>query len=252
MGTGTDVPESGQRRRFPERLTTWLGIAGSLVTVLLTIWNAYIKAQIDRREEDLRVLEMGLKQRATGIEESKERVERYKWVLGLFPDLSAAEERKRNFTVSLIRLALTKDEAEQLFTSLQTSRDTALRSVGQSAIAAIETEPIAALVSQMNGPTPEVRKSAVASLERRYRSSSQAIALVLRGLEADRIDELSASGVINGLYYLSQTDPMAWEPTQAVAARQLVPRIEGRRPGPQTQAALNEFRALVAKLPAGS
>ncbi len=91
-----------------DRLTRWIGIVGSLITVVLTGWNAYTKSQIDQREAALKQLELGLKERSAGLEESRERVERYKWVLGLFPDLVATDERKRNFTVNLIRLATGK------------------------------------------------------------------------------------------------------------------------------------------------
>ncbi len=97
----------------------------------------------------------------TGIEESKERVDRYKWVHGLFPDLNENDKKKKNFTISLIRQALTRGEAEQLFARLQTSSDKELQSVGQSGITAIQNEPIALLVSQMNASTADVCKSAV-------------------------------------------------------------------------------------------
>ncbi len=175
-------------------------------------------------------------------------MDRYKWVLGLFPDMVATDERKRNFTVTLIRLALTKDEAEQMFTGLQTSSDTALRSIGQSTVAAIASEPIAALVAQMNADTPASRKHAVAELERQYASSSQAITLALRTFDADMIAKLSPSAVINGLYFLANTDAGAWNAAQLASARQAIARIEGRSPGAQTTAALTQLRERLAQV----
>jgi hypothetical protein len=240
------------RAGFSERLTLWTGIAGSLLTVVLTAWNAYTKTQIDQREASLRDLELRLKERSAGIEESRERVDRYKWVLGLFPDLTATDERRRNFTVSLIRLALTPDEATQMFTGLQTSSDTALRSLGQSAITAIEIEPIAQLVAQMNADSPDVRKHAVAELERRYASSSQAITLALQTYDADRIERLSPSAVINGLYFLANTAPSAWGREQVALGRQVLARAENRSPGAQTRAAIDAFRVLLGKVPAST
>jgi hypothetical protein len=245
-------PEPLRRTGVTERLTLWTGIAGSLLTVVLTAWNAYTKTQIDKREAALRSLEFELKQRSTGVEESRERVDRYKWVFGLFPDLVAADERKRNFTVSLMRLALTKDEASQMFTGLQTSSDTGLRALGQEVVAAIETEPIAQLVAQMNADAADVRKRAVAELERRYATSSQAITLTLRTYDPAAIDRLSPSAVINGLYFLANTQPSAWDAEQVALARQVVTRIEGRRPGTQTNAALAAFRALLQKVRASA
>ena len=234
-----------------DRLTRWIGIVGSLITVVLTGWNAYTKSQIDQREAALKQLELGLKERSAGLEESRERVERYKWVLGLFPDLVATDERKRNFTVNLIRLALTKDEAAQMFTGLQASSDTGLRSIGQSTVAAIAAEPIAELVAQMNADTPEIRKRAVAELERRYASSSQAITLTLRTFYADMMARLSPSAVINGLYFLANTEPAAWSAAQVASARQAMARIEGRAPGAQTSAALAKLRGHLQQV-AGS
>jgi hypothetical protein len=109
----TSGPDPAQRARksFGERASFWVGVLGSLVTVVLTLWNGYTKQQIDRREEDLKALELTLQERSTGVEESRERVDRYKWVLSLFTDLGSTDERKRNFALSLVRLALTKEEA---------------------------------------------------------------------------------------------------------------------------------------------
>lgn len=235
-----------------DRLTRWIGILGSLVTIVLTGWNAYTKSQIDQREAALKSLELSLKERSAGLEESRERVERYKWVLGLFPDLVATDERKRNFTVALIRLALTKDEAAQMFTGLQASSDTGLRAIGQSTVATIAAEPIAELVAQMNADTPDARKRAVADLQRRYASSSQAITLTLRTFDADMIVRLSPSAVINGLYFLANTEPAAWTPAQVTSARQVITRIEGRSPGAQTNAALAQLRTHLAQVSAAA
>jgi hypothetical protein len=248
-GSSAEV-KPGRKKPLSEQITMLAGVIGSVVTIALTVSNARTKAQIDAREEELKALEIQLKERSTGIEESKERVDRYKWVLGLFPDLNDTDEKKRNFTVSLIRLALTRSEAEQLFASFQTSSDKQLQSVGQSGITAIQNEPIALLVSQMNASTADLRKSAVATLERDYKSSSQAITLTLRAYEPERIDNLSPSGVINGLYFLSATDPMAWDPQQIELGKQAGLRVEARGAGPQTKDALTVFREFLQKVPA--
>lgn len=235
-------------RPLAERITLWTGIVGTALTIVLTAWNGYTKTQIDQREASLRDLELKLKERSAGLEESRERVDRYKWVLGLFPDLTNSNPQKRNFTVSLIRLALTQEEASQLFTGLQTSSDTALSALGTTAIASIESEPIARLVAQMNADDANTRKRAVAELERRYASSSQAITLALQTLGAGRIDGLSPSAVINALYFLAQTDPTAWDRAQLAAGREVADRIAARSPGAQTTAAVTAFRALLQKV----
>lgn len=244
-----DEQKSKGKRTLTEQITLWVGVLGSVITILLTIWNTHTKSEIDKREENLKQLELSLKERTTGLEESRERVDRYKWVLTLFPDLNEKDEKKRNFTIALVRLALTKAEAEQLFAGLQTSSNKELQSLGQSGITAIQDEAIGILVSRMNGNSSEIRKDAVATLVREFKSSTPAITLVLRTYEPDRIDNLSPSGVINGLYYLSATDPAAWDRQQAEAGRQLAARIEARGGGPQTKDALSTFRSLLLKLP---
>ncbi|MEK7727543.1 MAG: hypothetical protein AAB354_03975, partial [candidate division KSB1 bacterium] len=180
-----------------------------------------------------------LKARSAGVEESKERVERYKWVLSLLPGLTEKQdEAKRNFTVALVRLALTQEEAEQLFAGLQVSANQELQAVGQSGVEGLETETINRLVLQMNANTAEERKAAVALLEREYQDSPAAITLTLKLFEADRLKNLSPSGVINGLYFLSATDPEAWNQTHLALARQAVTKIQSRNIGEQTLAAL--------------
>jgi hypothetical protein len=249
-GRVTPADNTGGKKSLIERITLWVGAVSAIVTICLTIWNAHTKSQIDQREADLKDLETALKARTVNIEESKEKVDRYKWVLSLFPDLNENDKKKSNFTISLIRLALTRDEAEQLFASLQTSSDKALQSVGQNGITAIQNEPIALLISQMNASTADARKSAVATLERDYKSSSQAITLVLRTYEQDKIDSLSPSGIINGLYFLSASDPNVWDQKQVEAGNQIISALERRGAGAQTKASLQAFRSLLQKVPA--
>jgi hypothetical protein len=244
--------ESNQqlKKSFPEQITLWIGIAGTVITLGLTIWNTHTKTLIDKREEELKSLELKLRDRVTGVEESKERVDRYKWVFSLYPVLSGKDDKEKNFTINLIRLALTKDEAEQLFTGLQASSDTTMQAVGQNGIKSIQNEPIAILVSQMNANSSEERKSAVATLLNNYKSSSQAITLVLRMYNEDEIRNLSPSGIINGIYYLRNTDPGSWNKQQLETAKQIISRMEARIPGSQTRAALDTFRSLINKVEA--
>lgn len=234
-----------KNKSFYERISFWIGIVGTITTLILTIWNANTKMQIDQREADLKELEVKLQERSTGVEESKERVERYKWVFSLFPNLNGTDAQEKNFAINLVRLALTKDEAQQLFTGLQASSDTTLQSLGQNGINVIENEPIFILVSQMNASTAEVRKHAVAMLLQDYKTSSQAISLTLRSYDPDKIKSLSASGAINGLYYLGLTDREAWNEEQILEGRAIAKRIKDSNPGPQTQKALDTFEAIL-------
>lgn len=244
------APAPRPRKSFGERLSFWIGVSGSLVTVVLTLWNAYTKQQIDMREEELKSLELTLKERSTGVEESKERVDRYKWVLSLFTDLGSNDERKRNFTLSLVRLALTKEEAEQLFAGLQSSSDAGLRVIGEAGTSAIANDTLLRLVGQINAASKQDRVTAVGTLESDYNDSSAAIAKVLELYSPESLRQLSLNGVINGLYYLGRTDPKAWTKAQADSARQAIQSI-GARPdiGPQVRQELSRLDQLLKTVP---
>lgn len=205
-----------------------ISVISSIVTIGLTVLNSYNTAEINR-------LEVQLKNRETTIDESKERIERYKWVSTLFPSLEEDNIKKKNFTISLIRLALDSSEARQLFSSLEVSGDKTLQSVGQAGINAIRNEPILALVSNMNSNIPNTRKSAVEKLIREYGSSPEAIEYTIQLYSPEKISSLSPSGLINGLSYLKRTDPQVWKPRQIEVANQTVRRILETNKGPQTQ-----------------
>jgi hypothetical protein len=249
--SGISENQPGPKKSFFERISLWIGLLGSAITIILTVWNAQTKARIDKREEDLKALEIQIKERTTGIEESKERVERYKWVLSVFPLLNSRNDNEKTFTLNLVRLALTKDEAEQLFTGLQNSADTSLQSIGQTGITAIQSDPIANLISQMNAAKSDIRKHAVAQMVSDYKSSTQAISLTLRLYEKDKINNLSPSGIINGLYFLGATDPDVWTPSQITEARRIIRILYAAHPGPQTGAEISKLDELIKKLEAG-
>ena len=242
------MKDSDPPTALPQKANFWIGVLGSLVTIVLTIWNTYTKSQIDRSEAELKKLEIRLDNRKADFEESKDRVERYKWVLSLFPVLTSADKEQRTFTLNLARLALSKEDAAQLFAGLQSSSDTTLRKLGNAAVTAIESEPIAKLVAQMNAQTASVRKQAVATLVQKYSSAPQAITLTLRTLDERNIDNLSSSAIINSLYFLSATEPSSWNSIQYLAAQKSRSYLERKGVGAQTRAALNTFNEKLKKI----
>lgn len=242
------MSDSTPGKSFVDRFGVWVGVVGAILTMLMTIWNAHTKNQIDQREEDLKQLEISLKSRSTGVEESKERVERYKWVLSLLPSLIDKDQTRRNFTVALVRLALTKDEGEQLFAGLQLSANPELREAGQRGFESLENQDLNRLVLQMNAMSADERKGAVAQLIKNYSVSPLAVSLTLDRYQPDRLKTLSPSGQINGIYFLAATDPQAWTPQHKKAAEQLVTRLRAQGVGSQTGAALDNLEKLLKAL----
>lgn len=68
---------------------------------------------------------------------------------------------------------------------------------------------IGQLLQQINAATPEEGKAASQQLQDRYMASPLAIAQTLALLGPERIDALSPSGLINALYFLTRTAPLA-------------------------------------------
>lgn len=242
------MSDSAPSKSFVERFGLWVGVVGAILTMLMTIWNGHTKNQIDQREEDLKQLEISLKSRSAGVEESKERVERYKWVLSLLPSLIDKDQTRRNFTVALVRLALTKEEGEQLFAGLQLSANPELREVGQRGFESLENQDLNRLVLQMNAMSAEERKGAVAQLLKNYSASPLAVSLTLDRYQPDRIKTLSPSGIINGIHFLGSSDPQAWTPQYKKAAEQVVYRLRSQGVGTQTGAALDKLEKLLQAL----
>lgn len=126
------------------RVTVWIGIASSILTIALTVVNTYTKARIDAADfalkEKTQEFEAKFKERAAVIEESKERTSRYTFVHQLFPDLADKDETKKELTVNLVRLTLTDDEASRLFSGFTKSSNQQLQNAGNAGITIINAE----------------------------------------------------------------------------------------------------------------
>ena len=232
---------------FSSTVTAWIGVITSVITIILTIYTTSNKVRLDQLETDF-------KDRSTKVEESKERVERYKWVYSLYNDLNDVDKRKKNFTVGLITLALTDVESKKLFSALQTSGDTVLQSVGQSglkALKAIGNEDITALVSKIDTSSSADRIKAVGELENKYASSSPAITMVLNLYNPDNITTLSPDGIINGLYYLNRTNARVWNKQQIKQGQDAAVRIAALNPGKNTSKELVNFKSLLTRAATG-
>ena len=251
----TDDHTPAEKSRL-DRASVVVGITGTLITVVLTVWNAWAKTEIDRRQEELQVktadLDAEIRRRGTTIEESKERVERYKWVYSLVPSLTETDPTKRNAALAMVRLALSTNEAQALLTGLQQSPDESVRraaTLGFNEIAAIEdADVLRRLIMQMNSASTEERKRATGRLEQEFAASPQAIDLVIARLQPGNLNSLTPSGLINSLYYLARTDPAAWTPQNARAADAALPALRQRATGTQTKNELGAVESVLAKV----
>jgi len=113
--------------------------------------------------------------------------------------------------------------------------------------AGIEADRIATLVAQMNDTSAEVRKAATARLEHDHAANPIAVGLVLDTLSEQNLSSLSASGRINALYFLNQSDLAAWRDEHKKLAGEAITRLRARAAngsvvvGPQTSEALGKL-----------
>lgn len=126
------------------KITAWIGVVSSVITIVLTVFNTYTKLQIDAADQRLKEreqeLEAKFKERTANIEELKEKTSRYTFVKTLFQDLESNDSEKQALTINLIRLTLTEGEAERFFRGITNSQNQTLQRVGNEGIAIIQKE----------------------------------------------------------------------------------------------------------------
>ena len=222
-------------------LAGWIGVAGSIITIVMTVWNVQTKGRIDAQEQELKV-------RAASLDESKERVSRYTWVRGVFADLKTQDAQGKQVSMALIRLALQPDEAKVLFSGLAHSTDESLQEAGKSALSHLQAEDADHLILRINGEQSDDRKAALAVLTTTYKGSPGTITSVLHLFDENAIARLSGPGMINALFYLARTDPTVWSTEQITLAKMLITRLRNRPTGDQTRAQLDALDAFVKPL----
>lgn len=70
-----------------DKITIWIGVISSVITISLTIVNTIIQNRIQDKDRELKNWEMRLKEDQKNLEASKEKVSRYSWIQKLIPDL---------------------------------------------------------------------------------------------------------------------------------------------------------------------
>ena len=132
----------------------WVGILGSVVTIILTVWNADMKVRIDDTEARVKLSELTIHQRAEFLEEDKQQIDRYKWAVSFLPTLTANSEQDTYLKLLQIRLALKPNEAKALFSGLSQSSDPKLHLAGQTGLENLENEATFNVVGSIEEPTP--------------------------------------------------------------------------------------------------
>lgn len=253
--------DTAEKKSVIDKLAAIIGIVGSAITVVLTLQNNQTKRQIDeaqqllqersqRLQEAAQALEVEIKRRATTVEEAREKVDRYKWIYTLVPNLSDQKNAvNRATTLAMIRLALDRQDADALLSGLTQSSDTALRTgaqEGQQTLLKIDNAELRSLVELLNAGTVDARRSSTARIERDYAGSASAVGLVLERLQKLQAEPLSPAGLVNALYFLSRTQRTAWPPENLSAWEAVRAALGQVATGTQSKALLAQTEKQVA------
>lgn len=231
-------------------VTKWLAIISTVLTIGLTALNAYWSRQVSETETEIKLQAADLERQRLELDAGKEKLSRYTFVQNLLSGVLTQDATQKNLTINLINLALTEQEAQQLFAGLQASNDENTRNVG-----AIGSDVVALtnLILQMNDAAKENRIGAVEQLIAKYRENPSAVDLAVQQLEFPQVNSLSASGRINVLVFLCNTTKNAWTQRSILRAREAITAIrlresEGVSIGKQTEETLGRLTEHLANM----
>jgi hypothetical protein len=112
------------------KLGAWTAVISSIVTVGLTVCNAILHSRVESTQTYLNGLQVEIQKKTQELEVKKERTARYEFVNKLLPDVLKKDKAQVTLTTNLISLALSEEEARQLFAGFQVSQDISVREVG--------------------------------------------------------------------------------------------------------------------------
>lgn len=235
------------------KVTGWLAVVSTVVTVTLTVLNAHWSREADEKaqalNEQLQQREQELKLQQLQLDAGKDKLARYSFVQNLFSGVLGQNPAQKNLTVNLIALALTPDEAQKLFSGLEGSENQAAKEVGSLG----NTVALSSLILQMNDAVKENRIGAVDQLIKNYRTNSAAVDQAIKLIEQPQLATLNASGRINVLFFLRSTDPSAWSEESIDRTEKAIADIRSRSKsgieiGEQTDDALSKLSAFVKSI----
>lgn len=231
------------------------GVLSTLMTCYVTWMSENTKQRLDQADHQLRkeasALEVEIRHRVTALEESKDRVERLKWVHTLIPQMLGSDARQRSASLAMVRLALGPTDTEALLTGLAQSNDPQQREEAKQVkkdFEKSESSELVRLVDRMNADTADVRRAATGKLQHSFAAAPEVVGLVLDRLSAERVKDLNPNGLINSLYYLSRTDDAAWTPENIQTGNAAVERLQGMLLGEQATAELRRVERLIKRV----
>ncbi|MDV6252312.1 hypothetical protein [Vibrio sp. EA2] len=122
-----------------DKITVWIGVGSSIITIILSVMNFNLNAEMQEIDAYVKKVEADLKQKTYELEKSRENTSRYEFINKLMPDLLADDEKHVVLTTNLIALVLDESETEQLFNGLASSKEENVSNVGKIGIETINS-----------------------------------------------------------------------------------------------------------------
>lgn len=254
------------KRSSGGRVSAWIAAISTIVTLGLTAFNAVTSHNIDKQKMvfekektrlkaiETNIAELEVKSKIA-LEQARENFTRYEFVHKMLPNVLSKDSKERLFSENLILLTLSEDEAEKLFEGLKGSGEKKAKEAGTSGLNALRTvrkerqSKIYDLAKELDHEQRQVRISAASTLVRIYSEKIETVDAILDLLSEENIGNISASGRINALYVLTETDRSIWNPELLSIAYKSIERIQKRHDnglaliGPQTEERLKLFKA---------
>lgn len=243
---GEEIPDvSAHSPRWLVIFRDFGAVAAPLATLALGYFTFQSQRQVDelqrRADEQHAVLQEEISARSQDMERERDRVETYRFVATLGPQMTGGTESERSFTRAVITAVL-REEAPALFGAMQGSKDPAISEAGA---AGLNEGGVEMIVGRLNHASRTVRAVAVADLLHGYLDSPLTVDALLAQLGAEQLGELTPQGIVNCLYILRRTSPAAWDQGDVASAQEAMAGVRGRDPGKDTLNELAELRKLL-------
>lgn len=210
----------------------------------------YATANLYRSQEQLEENRVRLEQYTVRLSEM-EIAEKEKTVVlrSLNERIAQAQER-----LDRIKNELEKAPSADAFASIGNEVQQLEKSITAADIDTRIALELPGLIEKMNDVAKSERTSAVQQLVTNYKTEPLAVEQAVTMLELPKLDDLSAQGRINVLYFLRHTESSAWNPHSVLRAKSAIDTIQKRdeskvaQIGPKTQKELEELSAYLNQL----
>jgi hypothetical protein len=259
-----------------DKILSWISGLSAAATVGLAIWTASLKSDIDKRDQELKQMQLtsdaafktselaikelqhqadeSLRKSELAIKEAQQTIGKYEFIHRILPGLLDAKREQKLLTVNLVKLVLPPSDAQRLFDGLPETEGPAVAEIRQLANQISEEASrstgnrINTLSRGLNDPGYDRRQEAYANLISEYKRDPRAIASVVDLFSENLFDTMTDSGRINALRFLLVSDIDAWTSESTTAAGKALALIETRnkegkiRMGDQTRQLLADLR----------